>query len=54
LRYFVSAIARKVSEWKERVAKIASGEIARDQDLDPEENLYPPEEACVVLLKSET
>nr|KAG5711375.1 hypothetical protein BaRGS_006072 [Batillaria attramentaria] len=38
------AIAQKVSEWKERVAKIASGEIARDADMDPEENLYPPEE----------
>lgn len=38
------ATAQKVSEWKERLAKIASGEITRDADLDPEENLYPPEE----------
>lgn len=38
------AISQKVSAWKERVAKIASGEIARDADMDPEENLYPPEE----------
>ncbi|XP_076448577.1 pre-mRNA-splicing factor ISY1 homolog [Babylonia areolata] len=38
------AVASKVAEWKERVAKIARGEIVRDEDLDPEENLYPPEE----------
>lgn len=44
VRSVLPAIANKVSEWKERVAKIASGEIARDADMDPEENLYPPEE----------
>lgn len=38
------AVAAKVTEWKERVAKIARGEITRDEQLDPEENLYPPEE----------
>lgn len=39
-----SAVTKKVMEWKERLAKIASGEIARDEDMDPEDNLYPPEE----------
>ena len=41
---FVSAVSQKVAQWKERVAKIASGEITRDQDMDPDENLYQPEE----------
>ena len=45
-------MARKVAEWKERVAKIASGEISRDEDLDPEENLYPAEEVCISFLVS--
>ncbi|KAK7102445.1 pre-mRNA-splicing factor ISY1 homolog [Littorina saxatilis] len=42
-----AAVASKVAEWKERVAKIASGEITRDEDLDPDENLYPAEEIQV-------
>ena len=42
----LAAVAAKVAEWKERMAKIASGEISKDEDL-PEENLYPAEEVGI-------
>ena len=45
----LAAVAAKVAEWKERMAKIASGEISKDEDL-PEENLYPAEEVGMCCL----
>lgn len=39
-----TVIAKKVAEWKERVAKIAKGEISQDIDMDAEEEIYHPEE----------
>ena len=45
----LAAVAAKVAEWKEQMAKIASGEISKDEDL-PEENLYPAEEVGICCL----
>ena len=40
---FLSAIAEKVKEWKERQEAIARGEIPKETEETEEEDVYKPE-----------
>ena len=44
LHLFTTAVAFKVSEWKDRMSGVGGGEICQDGEQTTEENLYPAEE----------